>query len=60
MHDLNSWNWDIDNREIADLTRWQQQFNWVEEPCVSPDGEKIAAIVNLAEGEFNVCVNGQS
>ena len=27
---------------------------------MSPDGEKIAAIVNLAEGEFNVCVNGEA
>ena len=26
--------------------------------CPSPDGETIAAIVNVDEGEFTVCVNG--
>ena len=60
MQEINRWDWEIGTREIADLGRWKQDFNWVEEPYVSPDGEKIAAIVNLAEGEFNVCLNGQT
>ena len=60
MQEINNWNWDTGSREIADINQWKQTYNWVEEPYVSPDGEKIAAIVNLAEGEFNVCVNGQT
>jgi len=37
---------------------WHQQFGWVEEPYASPDGEQVAAIVNLATGSFGVWVNG--
>ena len=54
------WDWEPGSREIANISQWQKKFNWVEEPYVSPNGEKIAAIVNLAEGEFNVCVNGEA
>ena len=54
------WDWETGSKEIADMSQWQSQFNWVEEPYVSPNGETIAAIVNLAEGEFNVCVNGET
>jgi len=57
MSDINSWNWEIGERRI-DLTRWHHQFEWVEEFCVSPDGEKIAAIVKLGEQGFGVCRNG--
>ena len=53
------WDWEPGSREISDVGQWQNQFNWVEEPYVSQDGEKLAAIVNVAEGEFNVCVNGE-
>ena len=52
------WDWEPGRKEIADIGQWQGRFNWVEEPAASPDGEKIAAVVNLAEGEFNVCLNG--
>ena len=54
------WDWELGQREIADVAQWQKQYNWVEEPYVSPNGENLAAIVNLAEGEFNVCVNGDT
>ena len=60
MGSKSEWDWNIGQRDIADTAQWRNQFNWVEEPYVSPDGEKIGAIVNLAEGEFTVCVNGQS
>ena len=42
------WDWEPGSREIADIGGWQQKFNWVEEPYVSPNGENIAAVVNLA------------
>jgi hypothetical protein len=51
------WDWEPGSREIANIGSWQKKFNWVEEPYASPNGEKIAAVVNLAEGEFNICVN---
>ncbi|MDX2500445.1 MAG: WD40 repeat domain-containing protein, partial [Deltaproteobacteria bacterium] len=60
MDNKNQWDWNIGQREIADTNQWRGKFNWIEEPYVSPDGEKIATIVNLAEGEFSVCVNGQA
>ena len=59
MDKKSQWDWNLGQRDIADMAQWQDRFNWIEEPYVSPDGEKIAAIVNLAEGEFTVCVNGQ-
>ena len=60
MHRKSGWDWEISKRVIADIEHWRHLFNWVEELYVSPDGEKVAAVVNLAEGEFNVCVNGET
>jgi hypothetical protein len=58
---VNAASWDWDTREkIVAFADWKNQFKWVEEAVASPDGEKIAAIVNVAEGEFNVCVNGET
>src|SRR5210317_363744 len=59
MIDTDSWDWESSEKMIP-FPDWQGNFEWVEEPYASPDGEKIAAIVNVAEGEFNVCVNGES
>ena len=56
----NDWDWESGSRVITDIGPWQEQFNWVEEPIVSPNGEKLATIVNLAEGQFTVCVNGDT
>ena len=55
-----TWDWESGQKEIAAFSEWTDRFNWVEEPYVSLDGEKIAAIVNVAEGEFNVCVNDET
>ena len=41
------------------MKEWETRFNWVEEPCVSPDGERIASIVNVDEMVFDICENGQ-
>ncbi len=54
------WDWELGHREIADVSQWQNRYNWVEEPYVRTKGEKLAAIVNLAEGKFNECVNGDT
>jgi hypothetical protein len=56
----NSWDWNTGKREIAQFGGWPASFDWVEEPYVSPDGEKIAAVVKTGEMEFSVCVNGSA
>ena len=60
MSAISNWDWQTREKMIANVSDWKKKYNWVEEPAVSPDGEKIAAIVNIDEGEFNVCVNGES
>ena len=52
-------NWDLGERKIP-VGDWKNEFGWVEEFQASPDGEKVAAVVNIDEGEFNICVNGQA
>ncbi len=54
-----NWDWETGEKVIS-LGDWANKFRWVEEPYASPDGEKIAAIVNINEGEFSVCVNGDT
>jgi hypothetical protein len=50
------WDWTIGTRRIADLRRRESEFEWREEFQVSPDGERIAAVVKLGETS-TVCVN---
>jgi len=57
MFDRQRWDWDTGEKKIP-FSDWKKSYNWVEGPQASPDGEKIAAIVNIDEGEFTVCVNG--
>ncbi len=59
MTDKTTWDWQTEKKQIP-IKEWQDNFNWVQEPCVSPDGETIAAIVNTDEMEFSVCVNGEN
>ena len=59
MVDSRNWDWESGEKKIS-LDSWKDEYRWVEEPYVSPDGEKVAAIVNVDEGEFTVCVNGQA
>lgn len=58
MKDKTAWDWQSEKKEIP-VKEWESRFNWIEEPHVSPDGERIASIVNSDEGEFSVCVNGE-
>ncbi len=60
MPDLGNWDWKSKEKMIADTAEWKARFEDVWEPYVSPDGEKIASIVKIGEGEFNVCVNGET
>lgn len=58
MKDKKTWDWQTIEKEIP-VKEWQSHFNWIEEPHVSPDGEKIASIVNSDDAEFTVCINGK-
>ncbi len=57
MKDERTWDWQTPKKEIP-VKEWQDRFNWIEETHVSPDGEKIASIVNCDEAQFTICVNG--
>src|SRR4030042_1333392 len=59
MADQNKWDWEIKEKKVP-IGEWKEHFEWVEEPYASPDGEKVAAVVNIGEGEFNVCINGET
>ena len=60
MIDSAKWDWKTKEKLVSDLNDWKTSYNWVQEPYVSPDGEKIAAIVNIDEDEFNVCENSKT
>jgi hypothetical protein len=58
MEDKASWDWDTELKEVP-FDEWRSRFNWVQTPQVRRNGEGIAAVVNLDEMAFNVCVNGE-
>ena len=59
MIDVKNWDWETGEKQVT-MKDWKDKFKWVEEPYVSPDGETVAAVVNVDEGAFNVCVNGET
>lgn len=59
MTDMKSWDWAPGKRTVADLKQWRESYDYMEEPAVSPDGEKIAAIVKTEDLEFGICENGE-
>ena len=58
MHNSINWDWEVGKRIVADIGEWKGRFEYMEEPYVSPNGEKIAAIIKTEEAEFSVCENG--
>ncbi|MCG8632497.1 MAG: Tmc redox complex protein TmcD, partial [Desulfobacterales bacterium] len=58
MEEKQSWDWSTQLKEIP-LKEWESRFNWVEDICISRDGESIAGIVNLDEMAFGICENGE-
>ncbi len=51
--------WDTGKQQVADLNRWKERFSYIEEIHVSPDGERVAAIVKNEDMEFTVCFQSQ-
>lgn len=60
MLNIESWDWTSEQKMLADTTKWKDQFEDVWEPYISPDGGKIASIVKIGEGEFNIAVNKET
>lgn len=58
MKEIQTWDWQTPLKEIP-VQEWADRYNWVEDPCITPDGEAVASIVNLDEMAFGICVNGQ-
>ncbi len=58
MEEKQSWDWNTQLKEIP-VKEWETRFNWVEDPCISPDGESVASIVNVGEMAFSICVNSE-
>lgn len=52
------WDWAFGDKAV-ETADWVRQCQWVEELYVSPDGESVAAIVNVDDESFNVCVDGR-
>jgi len=58
MEEKESWDWSTQLKEIP-VKEWETRFNWVEEPCITPNGESVASVVNVDEMAFGICVNGE-
>ena len=58
MEGQSSWDWQPGKRRIQDAGACSTDVVWMEEPVASPDGERLAAVVNLEDAVFGLCVNG--
>ena len=57
--DQKSWDWQT-GIKIIPLNKWSKGFNCTGEFHVSDDGEKIASVLKLSGGKYDVCVNGKN
>jgi len=53
------WDWECGKRVISDLDSVKGDYDWIEEPYASPDGERVAAVVRTDGEPFGVSVNGE-
>lgn len=55
----NGWDWTPGTRAVTPQSFCREGVAWLEEPVVSPDGERVARVAALEEGGFSLCVNGE-
>ncbi len=55
---LNSWDWETGQKSITEISKWTFDYKWLGESQYSRDGEQLATIVCLDEGEFSIAING--
>lgn len=58
MQNINGWNWEP-GRDVRSYADCAQSSEWLEEWCVSPDGETVAQVACTAPAEFALCINGK-
>ena len=52
-----TWDWEPGQKTVVKSLSPLEGHGWQEEPYVSPDGETVAAIVQVDEGEFSFRIN---
>ncbi|ACV68318.1 electron transfer complex subunit TmcD [Desulfohalobium retbaense] len=52
------WDWEPGDKLVHDTSTCTADSEWIEEPIVSPDGQRVASVVKLGEFEFGLSVNG--
>ena len=52
MVDTRDWDWETGEKKMS-LGSWKEDYQWVEEPYVSPDGEKVAKFLRLRGASFD-------
>ncbi len=57
MGRISSWDWEPGQKTVVESLSPLEGHGWQEEPYVSPDGETLAAIVQVGEGEFSIRTN---
>jgi len=57
MGKISSWDWETGQKTVVKSLSPLEGHGWQEEPYVSPDGETLAAIVKVGDGEFSVRTN---
>lgn len=57
MGRISNWDWETGRKQVVNSLTPLQGHGWQEEPYVSDDGETLAAVVNVDEGEFSMRVN---
>ncbi len=54
---ISTWDWEIGQKTVIESLSPLEGHGWQEEPYVSPDGETLAAVVQVDVGEFTVRTN---
>lgn len=57
MGQKSAWDWEVGQKTVVDSLSPLEGHGWQEEPYVSPDGETVAAVVQVDEGEFSIRTN---
>lgn len=59
MYSAADHNWEPGAGRSLDITSCNREYEWLEEPYVSPDGESIAVIAYFEDAQSGLCVNGE-
>ncbi|WP_353684303.1 hypothetical protein V4D30_00540 [Thermodesulfovibrio sp. 3907-1M] len=55
-----NWDWETKEKLVCDVSEYNDKFCLVHEFIVSPDGEKIAAVVEIEDKRVTPCINGKT